>query len=360
LLKFVSAYLALSYLAFSALVTAGVLQVLAAWRSLAGFALLDYRRRPAWRHAAGPAVIALSYAWFFGTRRELITPGPAGTELTLLFAGGVALALGVTLLGAAALRPLRQKRALAWPQAVQARRVRLAQGNEATLLQDPRRDQPGPAICLLADPATSPGQLNALAGRLAEEGWTVLLPAWEKALQRYPDALALVPGAMAFLSRQPLVDAGFLAVGGTGLGADLALRAAAEDEQLRAVVALAPLWGPENARPGLGLLDEMTFPEAWHWLLGGKRRQLLEGLASLQALGRIAPRPMLVVYGAGDALVPVSGLHTRFEVLSPAAELRLVRGEGHLSLAASEEAVSLVAGWLQQQWRHAQGIGSAA
>lgn len=359
MLKFVSAYLALSYLAFSTLVAAGVLQTLAAWRLLAGFALLDYRRRPAWRHAAGPAMIVAAYAWFFGTRRELITPGPAGTELTLLFAGGLALALAFTLPVAALLRPLRQRPAPAWPEAVQARRVRLAHGQEATLLQDPRQARPGPAICLLADPGAAPGQLNALAGGLAEQGWTVLLPVWEDALQRYPDALALVPHAVAFLCRQPLVDASCVAVGGAGLGADLALRAAAEDGQLRAAVALAPLWQPESAGPGLGLLDEMAIPEVRRWLLGGRRRQLLAAIASLPALGRIAPRATLIVYGDRDALVPWHSLRARLQAEAPQAELRPVPGEGHLGLAASEQAVSLAVEWLQEQWRRAGRAGSA-
>lgn len=359
MLKFVSAYLALSYLAFSTLVTAGTLQVLAAWRLLAGFALLDYRRRPAWRHAAGPVTILLSYVWFFGTRRELITPGPAGTELTLLFAAGVALALVGTLLGTAVLRPLRPRPARPWPEPVQARRVRLAQGQEAVLVQDPRRARPGPAICLVADPGGPSGQLDALAGRLAAEGWTVLLPAWDEALQRYPDALALVPAAVAFLCRQPIVDANALVVGGAGLGADLALRAAAEDRQLRAAVALAPLWEPANARPGLGLLDEMTCPEAQRWLLGGRRRALLAQLASPQALLRIGPRPTLIVYGENDALVPVGSLRAHLQATAPAAELRFVPREGHLSLTTSEQAFSLLVGWLQAHCDHGHDARSA-
>jgi len=341
LLKFVSTYLALSYLAFAALVSAGVLQVLAAWRALAGLALFDYRRRPAWRHACGPLLIALGYVWFFATRRELITPGPAGAELTILFGGGVALALAVTLPAAAILRPYRPQATSTGPEAMQAHPARLAPG-EATLLQDAAQSQPGPAICLLPDPAAPREPLLDLADRLARRGWLVLVPAWGEALQRYPDALALVPAAMAFLSRHPLADANRLAVAGVGLGADLALRAAAEDRSIRAVVALAPLWEPANARPSLGLLAEMTYPEALRWGLRGRRGRLLDGLASTQALPRIAPRPALVLYGGDDAVVPLSEVRTRLQT----AELRTMPGVGHLSLAASPEAAANVAQWL--------------
>ncbi len=350
MLKFVSVYLALSYLAFAALVAAGVLQVLAAWRSLAGFALLDYRRRPAWRHALGPALIVVGYVWFFGTRREIITPGPAGAELTILFGGGVLLALGATLLGAAILSPYRRPSDPPGLAAtVQRRSVRLAQGT-AMLFQDPRQSEPGPAICLLPDPGAPGEGLAGLADRLAEQGWTALVLPWEEDLQQYPDALALVPGAMTFLSRQPLIDGRRLVVGGAGLGGDLALRAAAEDDDICAAVALAPLLEPANARPGLGLLDEMTCPQAVRWLLGGRRQRLLGELASAEAVARIAPRPVLVVYGDQDALVPMSRARTLIGVAQeghPPAELRTVAGEGHRSLAGSAAAGELVAEWLE-------------
>lgn len=356
MLKFVSAYLALSYLAFATLVAAGVLQTLAAWRSLAGFALLDYRRRPAWRHALGPALIALGYAWFFGTRRELITPGPAGAELTVLFAGGVLLALALTLAGAATLRPYRRPlNPAAAPAMVQARRLRLAQGQEAVLYGDPRQSRPGPALCLVADPAAPAASLAGLAGTLAARGWRVLVPTWEEGLQRFPDALALVPAAMAFLSHQPLVDATRLAVGGIGLGADLALRAAAEDRSIAAVVALAPLWEARNARPSLGLLDEMPYPDALRWGLRGRRRRLLESLASREALHRTAPRPVLLLYGDQDALVPLDELRQQMSSTSPTIELRTITGEGHLSLATSASAAAVVGQWLEGLPHHPSG-----
>ncbi|MDI7275130.1 MAG: acetylxylan esterase, partial [Anaerolineae bacterium] len=333
MLKFVSSYLALSYLAFATLVVAGLLQIVAAWRLYAGLALLDYRRRPAWRHACGPALVALAYGWFFGTRRELLTPGPAGAELTILFGASVLLALAATLLGASALRPFKSAAGSALSAGVRASAVELGQGLSGVLYVGPDQEAPRPGVCLVPDPGVPHGQWEPLAAELAAQGYVVLVPAWTAAWQRYPDVLALVPQAMAFLSGFPQVDGSRLIVAGTGLGGDLAVRAAAGDRSIVAAVALAPLLEEQNARPGLGLLHEMTYLEAVRWDLRGRRRELLRQLGTWEAIGHLGTRPTLILYGGRDALVPVLETRTRLARHGPAVEVRAVADEGHLSLA---------------------------
>ena len=347
MLKFVSAYLALSYLAFATLVVLGLLQVLAARQSLVGLALVDYRRPGAWRRALGPALIALAYVWFFGTRREILTPGPAGAELVVLFGGGVLLALALTLLGASLVRPHRRARAPATlPSGVEAREVRLDHGAAGMVFRRADGESPGPAVCLLPDPMTPPTGLHAAAGSLAAEGLVVLVPAWEPALQVHPDALLLVPSAMAFLCREPSVDSGRLAVGGVNLGGDLALRAAAADRQVRAAFALAPLLAVEHLRAGLGLLAEMTCAEALRWRMGGRRGRLAAALDAASAVEQLHPRPVLVAYGSEEAIVPQSQVRPRLEGAGQVVQIEVVPGEGHLSLATSERAWSIVGRWL--------------
>lgn len=347
MLKFVSGYLALSYLAFATLAVAGLLQVLAAWRSFVGFALLDYRPTPSWRRAFGPLLIATAYAWFFGTRRGILTPGPAGAELTILFGGGVLLALALTLLGAAVLHPYRScPGPEALSAAIETHGVELDRGQQALLFASSGRKAPGPAICLLPDPARPAGHLYALAGGLAQEGLVVLLPSWGGGSQRHPDALALVSLAMAFLSRHPLVAGHRLAVGGVGLGGDLALQATARDPQIRAVCAFAPLLEEQNALGGLALLREMTYPEALAWRLGGRRRELLRELHVVEAPGQGAQQPVLVLYGSQDSIVPLS--QARARLAAAGAQVHLVPGEGHLSLAESLQAIAIVSHWLAE------------
>ena len=353
MLKFVSAYLALGYLGFSTLVVIGLLQGLAAWRSLRGLAWLDYGRPPAWRRGLGPVIIVVAYAGFFGTWRELVTPGPAGAELMVLFGGSVLLGLAVTLLGATILRPGHgAAQGLHLPVGVTARPVALEQGQQGLLLfpgDGQTLPAPSPALCLLPDPALPASALYALAGALARRGMVVLRPTWGVDVQRYPDALSLAPLALDLLSRQPFVDRERLAIVGVGLGGDLALRAAASDPQVRAVVALAPLLSEQSARAGLGLLCEMTYPEAVRWGLRGRRRKLLRDLYAGARPPEAAPRPTLVLYGSEEPDVSLHAARERLAAGGPAVQVQIIEGEGHLSLYSSPQAAEAVAAWLLQQ-----------
>lgn len=347
MLKFVSAYLALSYLAFSALAVAGLLQVLAGWGPLVGFALLDYGRKPTWRRALGPSLIVAAYGWFFGTRREILAPGPAGVELTILFGAGVLLALGLTALGASILRPYRRQQEVAsLPAGVETHEVELCTGLRGLLFNGSQQKEPGPGVCLVPDPSSPRTEWQSLVESLLRRGFVVLVPSWEAAFQRYPDALALVPTAMSFLSRYPLVDGGRLAVAGSGLGGDLALRAAAADRQVKAVLALAPLLQERSALAGFGLLCEMTYPEALAWRLDGRRRQLVHHLNAIEATREGTQKPGLVLHGSQDGIVRVPEVQAQLSEANPALDLRTVSGEGHVSLARSSQVRALGAQWL--------------
>ncbi len=348
LLKFVSAYLALSYLAFAGLAVAGALQALAAWRSLVGFALVNYRRRPAWGYVLGPLLIALAYAWFFGTRREILTPGPAGAELLVLFSGGTVAALALTLAAASILRPYHPHGAEARLPAA-ADLVDLGQRFQGQLFAA-HRSWRAPAVCLLPDPA-APGRLRPLISQLVRQGFVVLVPIWRRELQSYPAALPLVAWSMAYLRRQPFVDVDRLALVGVNLGADLALRAALEERIVPPVVALAPEMDEHNVPSGLGALREMTYAEALRWRLRGRRRQLLHGLGSDQALLNLPPQRALVVFGSEDSVVPPAEVQAVAENSEAGASVRTVLEEDHLSLAESPRAGVIVLGWLAESLR---------
>lgn len=344
MLKFVSSYLALSYLTFVAIAVAGLLQTLAAWHPFVGLALVDYRQPSLWKRALGPALIVIAYAWFFGTRREILTPGPAGAELTLLFGGAVLLALALTIAGASILRPYRQRQA--GPASIAARPVTLDHGQQGWLYSRGEAGAQLPGVCLVPDPASPPAGQQALAAALIQAGMVVLVPVWDADRQRYPDALSLVPLAMEYLSRCPQVDSQRLAVVGVGLGADLALRAAAADREVRAVAALGPLLQARYARPGLGLLREMTYPEALAWGLGGRRSPLVAELDAPSAVTQLARQPALVLYGSHDALIAPD----RAQEILRAGQIvvRTVPGETHVSLASSARAATTVAQWLME------------
>ena len=347
MLKFVSSYLALSYLALAGLTVAGLLQVLAAWRSIVGLALLDYRRRPAWRWALGPLLIAGAYAWFFGTRRGILTPGPAGAELTVLFGGATLLALGVTLGAASLLRPYRG-RAVPIAEGIEPREVELEPGRQALLFTSGRQGGPVPGLCLLGDPAMDVARLYPLASALAGQGSVVLLPVWGPDALKPGAALGLVTAGLDRLGREPAVDSSRLALVGANLGADLALAAAAGDQRVRTVVALAPEIDEQSARAGLGLLQEMTYAEAVRWRLRGRRGRALRGLGAFEAAGRLGARPALTVYGAQEGVVSLPEAQARLVGANPALQFVLVPGEGHVSLATSRAASAIVWRWLAE------------
>ncbi len=341
MLKFVSSYLALSYLAFSALVVAGLLQIIAARGEYAGLALVDYRKGPGWRRAVGPLLIVMGYAWFFGTRREIITPGPAGAELTVLFGGGVLLALVLTLAGAAVLRPYRARPIEGPPQA-DVHEVALGHGLVGRLHTSSPSPGPAPGVCLLPDPTDPPAVSARLATDMAAHGLTVLQVAWSAAA----DAQAAAAAGLASLRGLPTVDSGRLALVGIGSGGDLALCAASTDPRVRAVVALAPLIEARNGGWGLGLLHEMVYPEAVRWGLSGARRRLLGQLHTAEAAAGLAPRPALVVYGSREALVPLAEARA---LLSDTTEVRIVPGESRASLGMSPAVRGAIVQWLGER-----------
>lgn len=139
---------------------------------------------------------------------------------------------------------------------------------------------------------------------------------------------------------------------GFGTGGALAICAGGDDPEIRGVAALAapadfddwahnpkPLY--QHARD-VGIVSTEPTPA----LLDGWAREmrLTKAIAGAQAL---TPRPLLVVHGSDDDLVPdfdarvVADAHT-------AAELRLLDGAGH-RLRHDPRAMAILLGWLDRQ-----------
>jgi fermentation-respiration switch protein FrsA (DUF1100 family) len=62
----------------------------------------------------------------------------------------------------------------------------------------------------------------------------------------------------------------------------------------------------------------------------------------------VPPRPLLVVHGTDDELVPVSEARAIADAAGRGAELRLVHSAGH-RLRHDPRAVALLLGWLERQ-----------
>jgi putative redox protein len=203
--------------------------------------------------------------------------------------------------------------------------------------------------------------LPELADRIATEmGWVALALAFRGcggsagcfSLQGWLDDLS---AAVAHLAADELVSGVWLI--GFGTGGALSICAGADDPSIKGVAALgAPAdfddWASHPRRllehaKEIGLIADPAFPpsfDAWS--------RELRGMRATACVQRFAPRPLLVVHGSDDDLVPSFDAR----VLSDghgSAELRIVNGAGH-RLRHDPRAIAILLGWLDRQ-RHRVG-----
>ena len=139
-----------------------------------------------------------------------------------------------------------------------------------------------------------------------------------------------VEGAIDWLKRQGYAP-GSVGVLGVSVGAAASIGAAADDPDVGALVAdcgfadmdalLRRQWGaasgglPDFYRPGAIVIG---------WLLGYD----FYADRPVDEIGRIAPRPVLIVHGDADGLVPLSDAE-QLKAAGPSSELWVVHGAGH-------------------------------
>ncbi|HTW09257.1 MAG TPA: alpha/beta fold hydrolase [Acidimicrobiales bacterium] len=166
------------------------------------------------------------------------------------------------------------------------------------------------------------------------------LTGWQSDLASAVETLRAVPGiAMVWL-------VGF-AAGGT-----LAICAAGEDPGIAGVAAFAPQadFAERGGDPrrivalarASGIIHTRGFPAdpaAWARELRDLRPALL--------VGRIPPRPLLIVHGANDDVVPLTDARELADAANASAELRVLAGAGH-GLLHDPRAIALLLGWFDR------------
>ena len=159
-----------------------------------------------------------------------------------------------------------------------------------------------------------------------------------------------VESAIDTLAERPDVSA--VSIIGFGTGAALAICAAATRPHVRGVAAVAPPadfadWSddPENliehARE-VGAVRTEGFPadfEAWSAELGA--------VQAVGAAGELAPRPLMILHGSDDDVVPLFDSRIVADAHG-SADLRVIRGAGHL-LRYDPRAVAVLLGWVDRQ-----------
>ena len=129
---------------------------------------------------------------------------------------------------------------------------------------------------------------------------------------------------------------------GDGVGGDLAIRSASTSKDVRAVVAVSPILIEPSV--GLGLMRELTFPQAVRWARDRFRAELVKWLEAGTYAARVPPRPGLVLYGSEDLLADRTPLLSS----DPGLELRTLPGLGHRYLAGHPAVMTIINDWLKE------------
>ena len=196
-----------------------------------------------------------------------------------------------------------------------------------------------------------------LADRLAADtGWVVLTFNFRGTAQSSGNFslggwLSDLNAAVDVLIGAPSVDAVWLC--GFAAGGALAVCAAGEDPRVRGVAAFAaPAEFGERAADArrfvaqaraVGVIRDPNFPpdlEEW-------ARELRE-VRPLSLIGKVPPRPILLVHGANDEVVPVLDARALADAAGGEVELRVLSGAAH-RLRHDPRAVAILIGWLDRQ-----------
>ncbi|MBI2862815.1 MAG: alpha/beta fold hydrolase [Chloroflexi bacterium] len=149
-----------------------------------------------------------------------------------------------------------------------------------------------------------------------------------------------VLAAVDFLSSRQEVDSEAIGALGLSLGAAAVLRAAGRSPQLRAIVADSsysdlPALIRDQSRLGPPLW-RLTMPLIWafgEWQAGFRAADV----SPLAAMPRISPRPVLLIHGTADDLVPYSHSERLYAAASNSTELWLVPDAGHVGALGMDE-----------------------
>jgi fermentation-respiration switch protein FrsA (DUF1100 family) len=332
------------FFGFAFLVSLGFWQVLSTFLGLRAFSLLPRGIDARWGYLLGPAFMVLGAVWFFGTRTaEIFSPGPASSEFLFFLFLALLCTLLISIVVSSVLGGMSAARQ-AWKQNPGSAAEALTAGRwKGELYLPTSGDAPWPVVCLVPGPGAGNTSLARLGSELASRGvGALVMDTNREDMWQYPDVLAVIPEAVAHLERRADLDASRLGLVGTGLGADLAMRAAAADRQVGAVVALSPLLGSSGVQPGLDLLSEMTYVEAIRWRRAHKGGEVVSSLAAWKHISQLDSRPVLVIQGQRDRLAARVGKET----LPLGAETKTVNGRGHLDLARDGEVLSSTVNWL--------------
>jgi len=160
--------------------------------------------------------------------------------------------------------------------------------------------------------------------------------------------------AIDFLHMLPEVDRHKIYLLGSSGGAAACIYAAAHNKRVSAVATLACPAEFDFMASGytanslvnrfreIGIIKDSDFPSSMEkWLEGFKT------VAPIEYIGKIAPRPLLLVHGESDDVVPVEHVERLYAKAGQPKEKIIIPGAGH-RLRQDERAIVAVMTWLQK------------
>lgn len=128
---------------------------------------------------------------------------------------------------------------------------------------------------------------------------------------------------------------------GISMGAAVGLLTAAEDPRIRAVVSDSSYarFGPMVARYQRMMYHLPEAPFGWisAWCLAGRLGTWPGRLDPVRAVGRLAPRPLLVIHGAQDISIPAENARALDAAAGEPKQLWVVPGAGHVAGVYQDE-----------------------
>lgn len=195
-----------------------------------------------------------------------------------------------------------------------------------------------PALMVIPEPGEEPESLKPLLAALCRAGFTLLFIEWG-APPEYPESLAILPGAIAFLNNTTSIDPQRIGALGIGAGADLVLRSASTDPQITSVLGLNPYLSPTVARAGL-LAKLRTGQHRDGFGFAGQ-------LGLIETIARLRGRPARLLLGSRE---PSIDLDKAQDALLEAGldDILRILDEKPRDLPLSERAIQLTVSWFSE------------
>ena len=223
--------------------------------------------------------------------------------------------------------------------------------------------QPCPALCLCHGiPSGQPSASDdrgypGLAERFRAAGFVTMIFSFRGCgeAQGNLDMLGWtrdLKAAIDYLSSLEEVDGSRLYLLGSSGGAAVSVYVTASDPRVSSLVTLAcpadfgflsdrqQANGTIDRFRSIGLIKDKDFPTSVDdWLDGFVK------VSPLSYIDKISPRPLLLIHGDEDDLVPVEHAHKLYEKAAEPKELFIVPGAGH-RLRLEEKAIATAINWL--------------